>query len=97
MSGGNSPADLISIEGNKMLDREGFNLWTESYDEDVELSEEMGTYPFAGYSHVLGRVYSLLHACVKPGGYSGYRVWHRNSYKTALRRRIHHLWNGFFR
>ena len=51
-----------------MLDKEGFNLWTESYDEDVELSEETGTYPFAGYSHVLGRVYSLLHACVKPGG-----------------------------
>lgn len=68
LSEGNGPADLISIGGNKMLDKEGFNLWTESYDEDVELSEETGTYPFAGYSHVLGRVYSLLHACVKPGG-----------------------------
>lgn len=81
-----------------MLDREGFNLWTESYDEDVELSEEMGTYPFAGYSHVLGRVYSPASCmCKARGKYSGYRVWHRNSYKTALRRRIHHLWNGFFR
>jgi putative AdoMet-dependent methyltransferase len=40
-----------------MLDEEGFDLWADSYDESVRLSEEKKEYPFAGYRDVLGVVY----------------------------------------
>ncbi len=51
-----------------MLSKEGFDLWAENYDGTVDLSEEADTYPFAGYSRVLSRVYNLIHAHVKPYG-----------------------------
>lgn len=40
-----------------MLDSKGFDLWADGYDRSVGLSEEDGTYPFAGYKEVLGEIY----------------------------------------
>ncbi len=40
-----------------MLDQKGFDLWADRYDESVGLSDEDGTYPFAGYKKVLGEIY----------------------------------------
>lgn len=59
----------IQIERKRrMLSKEGFDLWAESYDGTVDFSEEADTYPFAGYSRVLTRVYSLIQSHVKPCG-----------------------------
>lgn len=41
-----------------MLDKTGFDLWADSYDQSVGLSDETNTYPFAGYKQVLGRIYA---------------------------------------
>ncbi|NLJ41787.1 MAG: class I SAM-dependent methyltransferase [Clostridiales bacterium] len=43
-----------------MLDKTGFDLWADGYDMDVQLSEESGEYPFAGYREVLGTVYKTV-------------------------------------
>ena len=40
-----------------MLDGKGFDLWADGYDKSVDLSEESGGYPFAGYKQVLGEIY----------------------------------------
>ena len=40
-----------------MLDDKGFDLWADGYDRSVGLSDETGTYPFAGYRAVLGEIY----------------------------------------
>lgn len=40
-----------------MLDNNGFDLWADGYDKTVGLSDENGTYPFAGYRALLGRIY----------------------------------------
>ena len=40
-----------------MLNDNGFDLWADGYDESVGLSDEAGTYPFAGYRAVLGEIY----------------------------------------
>ena len=39
-----------------MLDKFGFDLWAEDYDETVELSDSEDTYPFAGYKDVLAYI-----------------------------------------
>ena len=41
-----------------MLDHTGFDLWADGYDKSVGLSDESGTYPFAGYRKVLNRIYN---------------------------------------
>ena len=41
-----------------MLNEKGFNLWADGYDKSVGLSEENGTYPFAGYRNVLNYIYN---------------------------------------
>lgn len=41
-----------------MLNNAGFNLWADGYDKSVGLSDENGTYPFAGYRDVLNRIYN---------------------------------------
>ncbi len=41
-----------------MLNNKEFDLWAEGYDQSVQLSNENGTYPFAGYRDVLNRIYS---------------------------------------
>ncbi|MDD6033856.1 MAG: class I SAM-dependent methyltransferase [Oscillospiraceae bacterium] len=43
-----------------MLDKEGFDLWAGGYDRAVGLSDEDGSYPFAGYRQVLGRIYDAV-------------------------------------
>ena len=39
-----------------MLNEQGFDLWADGYDRSVGLSEEDGSYPFAGYRAVLGHI-----------------------------------------
>lgn len=41
-----------------MLNNAGFNLWADSYDKSVGLSEESNSYPFAGYKTVLNTIYN---------------------------------------
>lgn len=48
-----------------MLDRKGFDLWADGYDEAVGLSDEENSYPFAGYKRVLGRIFCEV--MKKPG------------------------------
>ena len=48
-----------------MLDSKGFDLWADGYDRAVGLSDEDGTYPFAGYRDVLNRIYRTV--MMKPG------------------------------
>lgn len=40
-----------------MLDSKGFDLWSDGYDESVNLSEYSHEYPFAGYKEVLNNIY----------------------------------------
>lgn len=43
-----------------MLDSKGFDLWSNNYDTQVEISDEENVYPFAGYKRVLGTVYENI-------------------------------------
>ncbi|UTY29312.1 class I SAM-dependent methyltransferase [Treponema putidum] len=43
-----------------MLDSKGFDLWSDNYDTQVEISDEENVYPFAGYKKVLGTVYKKI-------------------------------------
>ena len=43
-----------------MLDSKGFDLWSNNYDTQVEISDEENVYPFAGYKKVLGTVYEKI-------------------------------------
>lgn len=36
-----------------MLNNKGFDLWADNYDKSVDISDEEGTYPFAGYKIIL--------------------------------------------
>ena len=48
-----------------MLNSRGFDLWADGYDAAVGLSDEDGSYPFAGYRAVLGEIYRVI--MEKPG------------------------------
>lgn len=41
-----------------MMNHAEFDLWADGYDKSVGLSDEDGTYPFAGYREILNRIYS---------------------------------------
>lgn len=43
-----------------MLNKTGFDLWADSYDVSVGLSDESETYPFAGYKKILDRIYNCV-------------------------------------
>lgn len=43
-----------------MLDNHGFDLWADGYDRSVGLSDEDGTYPFAGYRRILNEIYNRV-------------------------------------
>jgi len=43
-----------------MLDNKGFDLWADGYEKTVYLSDEDGSYPFAGYRDVLGFIYDRI-------------------------------------
>ncbi len=35
-------------------------MWADGYDQDVDLSDEENSYPFAGYKEVLGRIFQII-------------------------------------
>lgn len=41
-----------------MLDKKGFDLWADGYDNAVGLSDDDGSYPFAGYKQLLNEIYN---------------------------------------
>ena len=43
-----------------MLNNKGFDLWADDYDKSVGLSDEDGTYPFAGYKTILNAIYNRV-------------------------------------
>jgi len=43
-----------------LLDKKGFDMWANGYDQSVGLSEEKNTYPFAGYKKVLNYIYKKI-------------------------------------
>lgn len=43
-----------------MLNHNGFDLWADGYDKSVGLSDENGTYPFAGYKNILNEIYNRV-------------------------------------
>ena len=43
-----------------MLNNKGFDLWADDYDKSVGLSDEDGTYPFAGYKAILNAIYNRV-------------------------------------
>ncbi|MBQ2861292.1 MAG: class I SAM-dependent methyltransferase, partial [Oscillospiraceae bacterium] len=43
-----------------MLGSEGFDLWADGYDKSVGLSDEDGTYPFAGYKNILNAIFNRV-------------------------------------
>ena len=43
-----------------MLNSKGFDLWANGYDKSVGLSDEDGTYPFAGYRDILNDIYNRV-------------------------------------
>lgn len=43
-----------------MLNSKGFDLWANGYDKSVGLSDEDGTYPFAGYKDILNEIYNRV-------------------------------------
>lgn len=43
-----------------MLNSRGFDLWADGYDRSVGLSDDDGTYPFAGYKNVLNTLYNEI-------------------------------------
>lgn len=45
-----------------MLDRQGFDLWANGYDQDVGLSDEQQAYPFAGYKDMMSALYGQVMA-----------------------------------
>ncbi len=43
-----------------MLDKKGFDLWADGYDRAVGISDEDGSYPFAGYKQLLNEIYNRV-------------------------------------
>lgn len=43
-----------------MLNSKGFDLWADGYDKSVGLSDEDGSYPFAGYRELLNEIYNRV-------------------------------------
>lgn len=55
----NGASDEFGVT-NDMLSNNGFDLWADDYDRSVGLSDEDGTYPFAGYKRILNEIYSSV-------------------------------------
>lgn len=43
-----------------MLGSTGFDLWADGYDKSVKVSDDDGTYPFAGYKNILNEIYGRV-------------------------------------
>lgn len=52
--------DKFKFVEEKMLNNKGFDLWADDYDKSVSLSDEDGTYPFAGYKVILNEIYNRV-------------------------------------
>ena len=50
----------LHVSGGYMLNKQGFNLWADDYDQSVQLSEEKNEYPFAGYKSILNVIYNEI-------------------------------------
>lgn len=46
--------------GKNVLDKDGFDEWSKTYDRDVLQTEEENVYPFAAYSEVIDEVYKQV-------------------------------------
>lgn len=42
-----------------MLDKQGFDLWADHYDQTVKTSEDNNQYPFAGYKEILNIIFNI--------------------------------------
>ena len=51
---------LVFDEVKNMLNNRGFDVWADDYDKRVGLSDEDGTYPFAGYRDILNAIYNYV-------------------------------------
>ena len=52
--------EIAKERKTRMLNREGFDLWADGYDRSVGLSDEDGSYPFAGYRDILNAIYGRI-------------------------------------
>ena len=43
-----------------MFSNKGFDLWADDYDQSVEISDNDGSYPFAGYKNILNEIYNRI-------------------------------------
>ena len=43
-----------------MLDKKGFDLWANDYEESVKRSDGEDSYPFAGYKNILNEIYRRI-------------------------------------
>lgn len=43
-----------------MLNNKGFDLWADGYDKSVGMSDEDGSYPFAGYRQILNEIHNRV-------------------------------------
>ncbi len=43
-----------------MLDSEEFDRWSDSYDNDVNESDDRNVYPFAGYGEVICKIFDFV-------------------------------------
>ncbi len=42
------------------MNEKHFDLWSDNYDKEVELSDESNTYPFAAYKDIMNYIYKLV-------------------------------------
>ena len=47
-------------KGKNMLNNKGFDLWSDTYDESVDVSDKNNTYPFAGYEKLINIVLKII-------------------------------------
>lgn len=50
----------MNLEALDMLNNKGFDLWADDYDKSVGVSDDNGTYPFAGYKTILNVIYNRV-------------------------------------
>lgn len=42
----------------ELINKEGFDLWADQYDETVRVTEENADFPFAGYRQILNHIFN---------------------------------------
>lgn len=51
-------ASRLTIRRTFMLNKQGFDLWANEYDQTVQVSEENNLYPFAGYKKIVNTIFN---------------------------------------